>query len=72
VTMTEAASVTLNLDHVLIECANDGNVVVKCYDAETMTLSVWVMRQVSDGWHMQSMSVPIEPSELATRNLSIH
>lgn len=70
--MTEAASVTLNLDHVLVECANDGNVVVKCYDAETMTLSVWVMRQTKDGWHLQSTAVPVEPSELASGSLSIH
>lgn len=71
-TTAEAASVTLNLDHVLVECANDGNVLVKCFDAETMTLSVWVMRKIADGWYLQSTAVPVEPCELATGSISIH
>jgi len=70
--MTDAASVTLNLDHVLVECANDGNVVVRCYDAQTMMLSVWVMRQTADGWHLQSTAVPVDPRDVVGGELSVH
>jgi len=70
--VTDAASVTLNLDHVLVECATDGNVMVRFYDVGTMTLSVWVMRQTADGWHMRSTAVPIDPRAIIGGELSIH
>lgn len=56
-----AASVTLTLDHVYVECQEGGAVLVKCFDIETETLSVWVMRRCADGWDLSVGSVNTDP-----------
>lgn len=58
--MTPAASIVLNLDHVNVECQENGSVIVRCVDVQTSTISVWVMRRAVDGWDMTAGSVNAE------------
>ncbi len=70
--MIEAPGITLNLDHVNVECDPDGVVIVRCFDAGTSTLSVWVMHRVPDGWHMQASTVDVESTFDPEHVISIH
>ena len=61
-TMDDAACVFLHLDHVKVECSERGAVIVKCWDHETSTLSMWVMRRSDDGWSIDASTVPVDVS----------
>ena len=56
----KAESISLDLDHVRVQCKSGHDVVVTVYDRATDTLSMWHFRPVAGGhWDMDTACIDV-------------